>query len=122
MAKILIVEDEAVVAMEYKNCLLKNGHIVLDVASSVEKALLAFHNQTPDLMLVDIKLKGERTGLDFANEIRKLLNVPIIFLSGNSDPITMESINKVTNSFFLSKPILTNLLNSKVTEVLSGQK
>lgn len=118
MASIIIVEDEAIVAMEYKISLVRNGHVVLDIASSVDKALQAFHKQIPDLMLVDIKLKGDKDGLDFATEIRRFSIVPILFLSGNSDSLTMDKINNVTFSRFLSKPALTNKLNMEINEML----
>lgn len=119
MAKILIVEDEAIVAMEYKISLVKHGHTVTAIASSYNSALLAFNANTPDLMLVDIKLKGEKDGIEVALEIRQYSNIPIIFLTGNTELITVERLKHIDNSFFFSKPILTNILLLEINRSLS---
>lgn len=120
MASIIIVEDEAIVAMEYKLSLIKQGHSILGIASCADSALMAFLKNAPDLLLIDIKLKKEIDGVDLAAEIRKRSNVPILFLTGNSDPIAVKRMKEISNSNFLGKPILTKNLYSEIDRLLNG--
>jgi two-component system, response regulator PdtaR len=118
MATIIIVEDEAIVAMENKMNLSNYGHQVVAIVSSAEAALKAFRENAPDLMLMDIKLKGVLDGIDVVNEIRKQSNVPIIFLTGNSDVKTRQRVNNISNSSYLLKPILSDELYTEITRML----
>ena len=119
MEKIIIVEDEAIVAMEYKKSLSKQGYIILASVSSANLALLAFQKEVPDLILIDIKLKGDKDGIELANEIREVSNIPVLFLTGNTDSITLNRINAINNSCFLSKPILSKDLFPEITRLLT---
>ena len=71
MEKILIVEDELIVARDLRKTLERNNHKVVGVATSVEKALLMIKESKPLLVLVDIFLKGNLTGIDLAIELNK---------------------------------------------------
>jgi DNA-binding response OmpR family regulator len=119
MATIIIVEDEAIVAMENKMNLNGVGHKIIAVVSSAEAAIEAFNQYPPDLMLMDIKLKGEMDGIDAMHEIRKKSNVPVIFLTGNSDSKTKQRVDKIGYSSFMTKPILTIEIVDAVNEVLA---
>jgi CheY-like chemotaxis protein len=118
MAKIIIVEDEAIVAMEYKSSLSRNGHTVLATVSCAELALKALQMEMPDLILIDIKLKGNKDGIELAKDVRGLTMIPILFLTGNTDPITLNHIRAISNSSFLSKPILTKDLFPEIVRLL----
>ena len=119
MANIIIVEDEAIVAMEYKRSLSKEGYTILASVPSAHLALVAFKNGKPDLVLIDIKLKGDKDGIELANEIREVSNVPVLFLTGNTDSITLSRINAINNSCFLSKPILSKDLFPEINRLLT---
>ena len=119
MANIIIVEDEAIVAMESKMNLSGAGHQILAIVSTAEAAILAFKESTPDLMLMDIKLKGELDGVDAMQEIRKQSNVPVIFLTGNSDSKTKSRVGNISNSRYMQKPILTIEIVDAVNEILA---
>ncbi|WP_431241748.1 response regulator [Flavobacterium sp. P21] len=71
MQKILIVEDEYIVAIDLKMLLQKNGYTVVGIASSVEQARSLIKNDKPDWVLLDIILQGEETGIDLALELKK---------------------------------------------------
>ena len=119
MANIIIAEDEAIVAMESKMNLNGAGHKIIAVVSSAEAAIEAFNGSAPDLMLMDIKLRGEMDGIDAMNEIRKCSNVPVIFLTGNSDSKTKQRVGKISNACYMQKPILTVEIVDAVNRVLS---
>ncbi|MFC0514261.1 sigma-54-dependent transcriptional regulator [Mucilaginibacter angelicae] len=101
--KILIVEDQFIEAHSLERTLLKSGYIVPPVARSVQEGLRSIADQHIDLVLLDIILKGDQTGIDLARELNKR-NIPFIYLSANSNRKTFEEA-KVTEPYgFLVKP------------------
>lgn len=81
MYKILIVEDQRIFAKDLESVLKKHGAFVTGIAATAETAVEMFNKQKPDLILIDIELKGKETGIDVANYILKKDRVPFIFLS-----------------------------------------
>jgi YesN/AraC family two-component response regulator len=75
-AKILIVEDESIIVKSLENRLLKAGYDVIGNAASGKEAIEMARQLNPDLILMDIKLDGEMTGIEAASEINKFLNIP----------------------------------------------
>jgi DNA-binding response OmpR family regulator len=118
MATIIIVEDEAIVAMENKMNLNGVGHQILAIVSTADAALKAFNESTPDLLLMDIKLKGDMDGIEVMHVIREHSNVPVIFLTGNSDSKTKQRAANISNSSYMQKPILTIEIVDAVNEIL----
>lgn len=116
--KILIVEDEAIVAMENKMNLSLAGYQVVASVSSGEEALNKIDEATPDLILMDITLKGNLSGIETVEKLREVSDIPIVFITGNSDNKTLHLIKEITNTSYLLKPILTNDLLSEVKKML----
>lgn len=116
--KILIVEDEAIVAMENKMNLSMAGYSVVASVSSGEDALYKIAEVIPDLILMDIKLKGSISGIETVEQIRKKNNIPVIFITGNSDNKTLEQIKDITNTTYLLKPVLTQDLLEEVKKMI----
>ncbi|MBS1757042.1 MAG: response regulator transcription factor [Bacteroidetes bacterium] len=81
MYKILIVEDEQIVAKDLANTLKRHGCTITGIAKTAQDALDLFKAKKPDLVFIDIELKGKETGIDVANYILKKDRVPFIFLS-----------------------------------------
>jgi CheY-like chemotaxis protein len=77
-ANILIVEDEAIVAKDLQNRLRKFGYTVLGIASSGQDAINKAVEISPDLVLMDIRLKGAIDGIEAAEKIHQYLDIPII--------------------------------------------
>jgi PAS domain S-box-containing protein len=103
-AKILIVEDESIIVKSLENRLLKAGYDVIGNAASGKEAIEMARQLNPDLILMDIKLDGEMTGIEAASEINKFLNIPIIYLTSYSDENTFQKA-RITNPFaYLHKP------------------
>lgn len=120
MKKILIVEDEAIVAMENRMNLTKSGYQVVGIISSAEDVMSKFVETAPDIILMDIKLKGNMTGIEVVKLIREKSNVPVLFLTGNSDNRTQLMMKEISNSSFLLKPVLTGDLTSTIKQLLQS--
>jgi len=102
-SKILIVEDHFIEANDLRIILEKAGHTVCGIAASVEKALLFVQEKKPEIVLVDIFLQGNLTGIDLAKKLGKD-NIPFIFLSANSNESTLEAAKATQPYGFLVKP------------------
>jgi len=102
--KILIVEDEAIVAKDISVCLEKIGYKVIGAFSKGEKALAFIENNKPDLVLMDIMLAGDISGIDASAKIKKNYDIPVVFLTAYADEKTIERA-KITEPYgYVIKP------------------
>lgn len=108
MKKILIVEDEVFVADLLSQILVKIGYELTEHASSYEEAIQKFGDSIFDLVLLDITLGGDKTGIDVANFIRLKSDVPYIYLSSHADSETLEMAKKTMPYAYLVKPFNQN--------------
>jgi two-component system cell cycle sensor histidine kinase/response regulator CckA len=121
-ATILVVEDESIVAMDLQQRLGGMGYSVPAVASSREEALRKAAEVKPDLVLMDIRLKGYADGIEIAAQLRKLLDVPHVYLTAYSDPATLSRA-KVTEPFgYIVKPFDDETLRRTVEMALYRQQ
>jgi len=103
--KILIVEDEVIIAMALEDSLRDFGYKIAGRATNGADAIrLAIENE-PDLALVDIRLNGEMDGIEAANRICRRLDIPVIFLTAYSDDRTLSRAIKTNPFGYLIKPI-----------------
>jgi PAS domain S-box-containing protein len=102
-AKILVVEDERITAEDIKAGLLFEGYNVLEICSKGEDAVQKSRELKPDIVLMDIKLEGKMDGIDAAAEIRRLYDIPVIYLTAYTDEKTIERAKKTEPSGFLVK-------------------
>ena len=108
--KILIVEDEVITAMDIKNMLKNFGFDVVGIASTGKDAINKAEEFRSDLVLMDISLKGEMDGIEAAEEIKSLYDIPVVYMSAFTDTNTFERI-KFTNPYgFVNKPVSSELL------------
>jgi CheY-like chemotaxis protein len=112
--KILIVEDEAVLFLELKRLLKKNDYEIIGYESngytkSYDEAIKVIQKETPDMVLLDIQLKGHLTGIQLADKLKEY-QIPVINLSANSEKTNIELAQKTNPKTFLikSKPIDDN--------------
>ena len=104
MIRILIVEDESIVAEDIQRSLENMGYSILSIVSSGEEAIEKVKKNKPDLVLMDIMLDGEMDGIKAADMIRSFSNIPIIFLTAYSDENILERA-KITEPFgYIIKP------------------
>ena len=116
MMRILIVEDEFIIAEDLKLTLQDFGHEVISIVTSGEKAIEYADKFTPDIIFMDILLDGEINGIDAAIKIREKYNVPIIFCSAYIDKITQRETSQIKPGIFISKPVE----ESKIKTALSN--
>ena len=102
--KILIVEDQFIEANNIRLMLKEAGYTVLPLAASVSQALEVLRQESADLVLLDIVLEGEQSGIDLAN-ILKGHGLPFVYLSANSDKSTLEKAKATEPYGFLVKPL-----------------
>ncbi|MFM2016387.1 MAG: hypothetical protein RL007_43 [Bacteroidota bacterium] len=101
---ILIVEDESIVAKDIQMSLRKLGYNVVAICSNGEDAIRAAEEHAPDLVLMDIMLKGDMSGIEAAEQIRSRFNMPIIYLTAYADESTLSKA-KITEPYgYIIKP------------------
>ena len=103
-AQILVVEDESIVAKDIQHRLSALGYYIPAVASSGEEALKKAEETRPDLVLMDIRLKGAMDGVAAASELRRRFNIPVVYLTAYADNHTLQRA-KVSEPFgYILKP------------------
>lgn len=115
---ILVVEDEIIVAHDIKNCLEDLGYAVTGVAATGMDAIKKAEETYPDVILMDIALKGDMDGIEAGEIICKNLDIPLIYLTAYSDEKTIERA-KVTQPFgFILKPFDEKTLKCNIEMTL----
>jgi len=112
--KILIVEDESIVALDLSMRLQKEGYEVVGIASNSDDALVLFTEQKPDLVLMDINIKGNKDGIETAKELKKVQDVPLIFLTAFSQNEYVSRAKTVNPSAYLVKPFNNDSLHTSI--------
>ncbi|PKL66406.1 MAG: histidine kinase [Methanobacteriales archaeon HGW-Methanobacteriales-1] len=129
-AKILLVEDESITADDISEGLVELGYDVLAAVSTGEEAIKKAEDLSPDIIIMDIRLKGKMDGIEAAQEIRRRFGIPIIYLTAYSDESTVERA-KITepsgyilkgDSSFLSKPFDDSDLHTAIEITLYKHK
>jgi DNA-binding LytR/AlgR family response regulator len=106
--KILIVEDDMIIAANISLQLSNLGYEVTGIETKAKEAIHHALETKPDMILMDIQLKGESNGIDAAHAIRKYLDIPLIYLTANVDDATFEKAKETHPYAFIAKPF-TNL-------------
>lgn len=113
-AKILVVDDEVVVAEDIRRQLRSLGYSVVGVASSGSDALRLAGEHRPDLVLMDVKLKGDIDGIETARTIHSRYEIPVIYLTAFSDDHTLERARTTLPLGYLIKPFVSSDLRATV--------
>ncbi|MCF7915136.1 MAG: response regulator [Spirochaetaceae bacterium] len=116
--RLLIVEDETLVALSLKMELENLGHIVCDTIASGENAIKFMQSQTADVILMDISLSGTMDGIQAAAHIRKLSDTPVIFMTGYANKANDDDVVKLDPVGFLIKPISLRKLQYLLDSIL----
>lgn len=102
--KILVVEDQVIISAKIAKMLTEIGYEVSGIFMKGEQAIIAVQQNKPDLIIMDIQLKGKLDGIDTAQIIQATHNIPIIFLTANSDRHHFNRAKETKPYAFLSKP------------------
>jgi len=108
--KVLVVEDESVVALEIQDRLMGFGYMAI-IASSGEESIKKAGEFHPDIVLMDIMLKGDMDGIEAAERIKKSMDIPIVYLTAYSDETTISRAKSTQPFGYLIKPFQARELN-----------
>ena len=117
-ARVLIVEDEQIVAVDLEGHLERLGYQVADTAASGEEACEKVGRAQPDLILMDVRLDGPMDGIEAARRIRQECEVPIVFLTAYSDAATLDRAKLAEPYGYLVKPFVPSDLNAAIQMAL----
>ena len=112
--KILIVEDESIVALDIANSLESLGYTVAGQTDRGETAIQIVEEIRPDLVLMDVRLKGQMNGIKAAEYIFSQFDIPIVFLSAHSDTLTLQGAMLAQAYGFIMKPFEARELKSTI--------
>ena len=122
MKRVMIVEDEAIVATELCLNLEHLGYqVIASTDTGIDAINLALENH-PDLILMDITLKGEMDGIETAFHIQQLTDIPIIFVTAYPDQKTSKQVKATKSYGYITKPFNNEDLNTKVQTALLKYK
>jgi CheY-like chemotaxis protein len=116
--KILIVEDEAIIALDIQYTLENLGYRVPAVVSSGEESIEKASEIHPDLVLMDIKLSGDMDGISAAEQIYNRFRIPVVYLTAYSDEKMLEGMRRTMLFGYISKPFDEGVLKSTIEKVL----
>lgn len=111
---ILIVEDERIVAMDLQQTLCGMGYDAFAIASSADEAIKLASERRPSLVLMDIRIKGERDGIETAEILKDRFNVPLVYLTAHADEGMIERAKKTEPYGYLLKPVKPDELRSTI--------
>ena len=112
--KILIIEDEPILAMELSDCLEEEGYDVVATANNGRKALDLFKRQSVDLLLCDINIKGDWDGIQTVHQLLAERPVPIIYLTALTDRQTLERAKQTYPAAYVTKPYQLHSLRTAI--------
>ncbi len=116
--EILVVEDESIVAMDIQHRLHKLGYVVYATASTGEEAIRLATERHPDLVLMDIRLKGKLDGVETAQQIQAELDIPAIYLTAYADEVTINRAKITAPYGYILKPFEERELHTAVEMAL----
>jgi CheY-like chemotaxis protein len=116
--KILVVEDQTIVALNIKNRLKNLGYIVSDTVASGEEAIRKAELKKADLVLMDIMLKGDMDGITAARIIKSRFGIPVIYLTACTDFETLKRAEIIDTEEYISKPFREEDLFKKIEAAL----
>jgi DNA-binding NarL/FixJ family response regulator len=112
--RILVIEDERIVAMDLRATLVELGYAVGATATNRADAIRLAEEQKPDLVLMDVRIRGDEDGIETAIELRKRFSIPIVFVTGHSDRTTLARVSEVDHEGFLIKPVSDEQLRTTI--------
>jgi signal transduction histidine kinase len=120
--KIMVVEDERIVALNLKQRLLRLGYDVTAVLTSGQQALAAIKSSPPDIVLMDIHIDGDIDGIETASRIPPELHVPVVYLTAYSEEATLERARQTRPYGYLLKPFSERELHATMQMVLERRR
>ncbi|MDX2242134.1 MAG: response regulator [Leptolyngbyaceae cyanobacterium bins.302] len=117
--RVLIIEDEYVIAANLQEMVEALGYEVMGIAASVEDALEKIADCLPSLVLMDIRLQGQLDGIEAACFLWDNLQIPIIYITGHSDRHTLKRMEMTFSLGYLPKPVKSSELKATIASALN---
>lgn len=117
MKKILLAEDEALIAMSMQLQLEEAGYNVYETVATGEEAVSCVKKNPPDIVLMDIHLSGQVDGIEAARQISDAFDIPIIFITGYPDNETKQEASQVNPGGYLTKPVGIEAITSTIAQI-----
>ncbi len=121
-SKILIVEDEPIIASDIEMILEDLGYKVTGVEDNAEDAIESLETNPPDLVLLDINIEGDVDGVMLAEDINEKFHIPFVFLTSNADKLTINRVKRTNPAGFIVKPFSEKDLQSNIEIALFSRK
>ncbi|MFU8812322.1 MAG: response regulator [Balneolaceae bacterium] len=115
--KVLIVEDDLILNLLYESYMEKLGFDTLGELVYGKTAVEMARKVNPDLILMDISLEGDMDGIEAIEQIRTFSDVPVVYITGNSDPVHRRRASKTDHAAYLIKPIEFFQLKSTLEKI-----
>lgn len=112
--KILIVEDEPIIASDIEMILQSLGYDVTGIEDNAEDALQSIVKNTPDLVLLDINIEGDADGVMLAQDINARFGIPFVYLTSNTDKMTINRVKRTQPAGFIVKPFSEQEIQSVI--------
>ncbi len=120
--RILIVEDELIIASDIEMTLNRLGYDVIGIEDNAEDALETIVDLSPDLILLDINIEGDEDGVMLAEDINAKFGIPFVFLTSNADKLTINRVKRTNPAGFIVKPFSEKDLRSNIEIALFSHK
>ncbi len=120
--RILIVEDDPSIAENIQEILELLDFVNIDIANSANQCIKTIKKNRPDLVFMDIKLKGDKDGIELGEIIHQMFDVPLVFVTSYSDPTIIERAKRINPAGFIVKPFNTNDIHAIVEIVLYNKR
>lgn len=115
-ARILIIEDEPLIAMDIESLVTDLGHHVVGIAATREEAMAMALREKPEMVLADIQLADGSSGIDAVNDILAECNVPVVFITAY--PERLLTGDRPEPAFLVTKPFKTEMVKAVVSQAL----
>jgi len=112
--KVLVVEDESIISKDIQHSLNRLGYTVVGSTATGEEAVELASSKSPDIVIIDIMLKGDMNGIEAAEIIKNTLEIPVIFLTAYADEATIEKAKILEPNGYIIKPFKEIDLHSSI--------
>jgi CheY-like chemotaxis protein len=120
--RILIVEDERIIGFDLRRRLARMGYTVVAITASGEEAIAYAEQLRPDVVLIDVQLRGPIDGVEAAQQIWTQHQIPVVFMSGDTTVETLERVWRTVPAGYLSKPFFEDQLRVALERTLETRR
>lgn len=116
--KVLIIEDDFIIQIFLEKIISKLGHNVVGTADNSDLGIELADTHSPDIVFMDIGINGKKDGIETAKIIKSKYDIPIVFITGNSDASTIKRAKETDPTSILRKPINEDLLKDEFNSII----